>query len=148
MEPVSARGGDGGVEDAAQLDAASAPGCRLDGGLLSGQRAARGCGHLRSRAQVSRAHRLAVVFVHGVDAVFFLAIDESGVLHIPGLAAADYFDLRRDGEYRTESRAGGQVDCFNRMADVGTGDVCGGGRGGCGCAWMGPVGFARVALRF
>ncbi len=57
--------------------------------------------------QVPRAHHLAAELVLGVDAALLLDLDEPGVLHVPGVAAAVDSDCRRDGGIEENGGANG-----------------------------------------
>ena len=82
------------------------------------------------RRQVSHADHLAAEPVHGVDAAVFLNLDEPGVLHVSGVAAAGHADCGRGGRYRGESRREGrQAGALDRVADGRASGVCGDRRG-------------------
>ena len=82
VEPVFARRGGGGMEDAAQLAQAPAPRCRRHGGLLPGQRHARRRGQLCAAREVPRAHHLAAEPVYGMDiAVLFASRPTRSTTH-------------------------------------------------------------------
>ncbi len=59
---------------------------------------------LRAAGQVSHPDHLAVESVHGMDAAVFLHLDQPGVLHVSGVAAAGHADRGRGGGDRRERR--------------------------------------------
>ena len=124
VEPISTGDAGGGVAYAAPVDAASAPRCRTDGGFLSGPRSARRRGYVCAACEVSRTHDLAAELVLGLHAVVLQHFDESGVLHVPVLAAVADSDRGRGGD---DGR--GQREWPGNVVD-GVAD----GRAGCVCS--------------
>jgi hypothetical protein len=89
-----ARRGGRGMEDAAHLAEAPAPRCGRHGGLsIWTTRCAKTWPAMCCR-EVPHAHHLAAEPVHGVDARVLFDLDQPGVLHVSGVAAAVDADCR------------------------------------------------------
>ena len=84
------------MEDATHLAEALAARRGRHSGLLSRPRHARGCWQLRAANQVPHQDDLAAEPVLGVDADLLFDLDESGILHVHGVAATGNADCGCD----------------------------------------------------